>query len=59
MSTEKILENSQNDFFKVQREILQASYLSDEQFEKSLNLAARSLSQYILFRQNTINKLRE
>lgn len=54
-----ILKDAQEQFFKDQREILSATTLSDEQYEKSLTLAARSLAEYILFRQNVISKMKE
>lgn len=52
-----ILKDAQEQFFRDQREILSATTLSDEQYEKSLTLAARSLTEYILFRQNVISKM--
>lgn len=53
-----ILKDAQEQFFRDQREILSATTLSDEQYEKSLILAARSLAEYILFRQNVISKMK-
>lgn len=53
-----ILKDAQEQFFKDQREILSATSLSDEQYEKSLTLAARSLAEYILFRQNVISRMK-
>ena len=53
-----IIKNAQELFFKDQREILSATTLSDEQYEKSLTLAARALAEYILFRQNVISKMK-
>lgn len=53
-----ILKDAQEQFFRDQREILSATTLSDEQYEKSLTLAARSLTEYILFRQNVISKMK-
>lgn len=53
-----ILKDAQEQFFKDQREILSATTLSDEQYEKSLTLAARSLAEYILFRQNVISRMK-
>ena len=53
-----ILKNAQEQFFRDQREILSATTLSDEQYEKSLVLTARSLAEYILFRQNVISKMK-
>lgn len=53
-----ILKKAQDRFFRDQKEILGAKELNDEQFEKSLDLSARALAEYILFRQNVIKKMR-
>jgi hypothetical protein len=57
-SQEDLLKKAQEKFFRAQREILRASHLTDEQFKQSLELASRTLTEYILFRQNIINKLK-
>ena len=57
-SQSDVLKKAQDKFFRDQREILTAKELSEEQFEKSLDLSARALAEYILFRQNVIKKLR-
>ncbi|MGV0939222.1 ATP-binding protein [Empedobacter sp. ULE_I140] len=54
----EILKNAQEEFFKAQKEILDANHLTNEQFEKSLEISARALTEYILFRQLTIDKLK-
>ncbi|MEQ9091429.1 MAG: ATP-binding protein [Balneola sp.] len=59
VSYDKIIRNAQDKFFKAQREILDAQELSDEQYDKSMELSSRALTEYILFRQYTINKLKE
>ncbi|NDW18274.1 ATP-binding protein [Dysgonomonas sp. 216] len=53
-----ILKNAQDEFFKAQKELLEAKSLDDEQFKKSLDISARALTEYILFRQLTINRLK-
>lgn len=53
-----VLKKAQDKYFRDQKEILNAVDLSQEQFEKSLNLSARALAEYIIFRQNVINKMR-
>lgn len=58
-SQQELIKNAQEQYFKDQREILSAETLSDEQFEKSLTLAARSLAEYIIFRQNVIKKMQD
>tara|TARA_R110001592_G_scaffold262565_1_gene527668 strand:- start:55431 stop:57266 length:1836 start_codon:yes stop_codon:yes gene_type:complete len=59
VSRSEILKKAQEDFFKEQKEVLDATSLSDEQFEKSLELSSRALTEYILFRQLTIEKLKK
>lgn len=54
----EVLSKAQNRYFKDQREILNAEHLSDEQFDKSIVMSARSLAEYIIFRQNVIKKLK-
>ncbi|MFH1050178.1 MAG: ATP-binding protein [bacterium] len=54
-----IIQKAQNEFFKNQKELLDASSLTDEQFIKALDMSSRSLTEYILFRQLTIEKLRK
>lgn len=53
-----VLKKAQDQFFKAQKEILEANSLTDEQYEKSLDLSARALTEYILFRQVTIDRLK-
>lgn len=55
----EILKSAQDEFFKAQKELLEAHHLTDEQFQKSLEISARSLTEYILFRQLTIQKLKD
>jgi hypothetical protein len=57
-SQEDLLKKAQEKFFREQREILKTSHLTDEQFKKSLELSARELTAYIMFRQITINRLK-
>tara|TARA_R110002096_G_scaffold287967_2_gene481612 strand:+ start:639 stop:2474 length:1836 start_codon:yes stop_codon:yes gene_type:complete len=59
VSRSEILKKAQDDFFKEQKEVLDATSLSDEQFEKSLELSSRALTEYILFRQLTIERLKK
>lgn len=58
-SQSEVLKKAQDRFFRDQKEILGANELNEEQFEKSLDLSARALVEYILFRQNVIKKLRK
>ncbi len=58
ISREEILKKAQAKFFREQKEILEATSLNDEQFQKSLEISSRTLTEYILFRQKTIEKLK-
>ena len=57
-SQSDILKKAQERFFKAQRDILGATYLTDEQYKESLELSSRALTEYIVFRQIIINKLK-
>lgn len=59
ISRTEVLKKAQDQFFKAQKDLLEASSLSDEQYDKSLELSARALIEYILFRQFTIDKLKK
>jgi hypothetical protein len=59
LSRTDILKKAQDKFFQAQRELLDAKELTDQQYEKSLDLSARALTEYILFRQLTIDKLKK
>jgi len=54
---EKSIDSAQEAFFKEQKEILDASELSDEQYSRSLNHATRILTEYILYRNLIIKKM--
>ncbi len=46
-------------FFKTQKEVLQCDQVDDATFEKSLDLSSRTLTEYILYRDLIIRKLKE
>ncbi len=56
-----VIKDAQTRFIRDQREILCKSTesLTDADFEISMNLAGRALTEYILFRQKTIERLKE
>ena len=54
----EVLKNAQDKFFHAQREILDATSLDEEQYNRSIELSSRTLTEYILFRQLIINKLK-
>lgn len=56
---DEALNSAQQKFFKDQKEILQCEGLSDSIYEKSLDVSARTLTEYILYREKIIAKMRE
>ncbi len=59
MSRESTLDAAQKQFFKEQKEILDATSLNDDQFQKSMEISSRLLTEYILYRNIIIRKLEE
>ena len=59
ISRSDVLKKAQEQFFKAQKDLLEAQELTDEQYEKSLEISARALTEYILFRQMTIDRLKK
>ncbi|MCP9611147.1 ATP-binding protein [Coprobacter tertius] len=55
----ELLKRAQDKFFKAQRDILDANSLTEEQYSKALELSSRTLTEYILFRQLSIEKLKK
>jgi histidine kinase/DNA gyrase B/HSP90-like ATPase len=53
------LNSAQTNFFKDQKKVLQSERLDDEIFEKSLELSSRSLTEYILYRDKIIRRMKE
>ncbi|MDP5785013.1 ATP-binding protein [Pseudomonas aeruginosa] len=50
---------AQQRFFRVQKEILQCEKLSEVAYEKSLELSSRTLTEYILYRDKIIGRMKE
>jgi len=59
VAKDEILKKAQNSFFQEQKELLEATSLDDNQFQKALNISSKALTEYILFRQVTINNLKK
>lgn len=57
VDAEDALNNAQQKFFKVQKEILQCEHMTDLIYEKSLEASARTLTEYILYREKIITKM--
>lgn len=58
MQQNEVLGKAEDQFFRAQREVLNATTLNQEQYEKAKNITSLSLTQYILFRQRVIDKLK-
>lgn len=56
---DEALDTAQRRFFKAQKEVLQATELNDETYEKSLELSSRSLTEYILYRDKIIRRMKK
>lgn len=54
----KLLEKAQEKFFKDQKETLEVSHLTDSLYKKSLEVSSRVLTEYILYRNLIIQKLK-
>ena len=59
VSQNEILRKAQDIFFKEQKELLEATTLEEKHFDKSLELSSRALTEYILFRQLIIERLKK
>ncbi len=57
INRDEAIEIAQNRFFKNQKEILDSESLDDRNFEKSLEIASRTLTEYILYRELIIKRL--
>lgn len=55
----KAIEDAQQKFLRDQKEILEANTLSDEKYEKALDISSRTLAEYILYREKIISKLED
>jgi hypothetical protein len=53
------LELAQKKFFNEQKEVLEASEITDEVYQKSLELSSRVLTEYVLYRNVIIEKLKK
>ena len=53
------LEIAQKKFFWAQKQVLQAETLTDITYKKSLELSSRTLTEYILYREKIIGRMKE
>lgn len=56
---DEALNNAQAKFFMAQKEILQCEKLDESTYEKSIELSSRTLTEYILYRDKIIRRMRE
>lgn len=56
---DEALEIAQRRFFRTQKEVLQTEVLDEKTYEKSLELSSRSLTEYILYRDKIIRRMKE
>jgi hypothetical protein len=56
---EDSIRKAQEKFFRDQRQLLDASNIDDEMYDKSLELSSRALTEYVLYRQIIIDKLKK
>ncbi len=53
----ELLKEAQSKFFHAQKDILEANGLTNDQYEKSIEISSRLLTEYILYRNIIIKKL--
>lgn len=59
INKDEALEIAQRKFFKAEKEVLECEKLDDATFDKSLELSSRTLTEYILYRDLIIRRLKE
>lgn len=55
----KSIEEAQKSFLRAQKDILEAETLDDDKYDKALDVSARTLAQYILYREKIIEKVEQ
>ena len=58
ISKEQAIEEAEKELIKVKKKILDASELTDEIYEQSIDVSSRVLAEYILYRTRIIEKLK-
>ena len=54
----KSIETAQEKFLRDQKEVLEATNLDDDKYDKALELSSRTLSEYVLYREKIIDKVK-
>mgnify|MGYP006428425851 CR=1 FL=1 len=59
INRDEAIETAQRHFFREQKQVLESETMDDATFEKSLEVSSRTLTEYILYRDLIIKKLRQ
>ena len=59
ISRSKSIEDAQKLFMRDQKDILEANGLSNEEYDKALDVSSRTLAQYIVYREKIISKVEQ
>lgn len=59
ISRAKSIEEAQKSFMRDQKEILEANGLTNEEYDKALDVSSRTLAQYIVYREKIISKVEQ
>ena len=59
ISRSKSIEDAQKLFMRDQKDILEAKGLSNEEYDKALDVSSRTLAQYIVYREKIISKVEQ
>lgn len=59
ISRSKSIEEAQKLFMRDQKDILEANGLSNEEYDKALDVSSRTLAQYIVYREKIISKVEQ
>lgn len=55
----KAFEDAESELLKLKKEILNATEINDDVYEKALNISSRALGEYIIYRAKIIDKLKK
>ena len=59
ISRAKSIEDAQKSFMRDQKDILEANGLTNEEYDKALDVSSRTLAQYIVYREKIISKVEQ
>jgi hypothetical protein len=58
LSSNDVIKRAQDKYFRAERELLGATALTEEEFERSVEYSGRALATYIIYRQKIIERMR-